>query len=282
MCLFESSGISEHESQLAKLLKRSFRTARNNHTISQTDLELTGADAGRQLWAMSKSARVAWGKTICLELESFFNIDNEQLHPNEPVYLITVVDLACSTSPFITTVDIEFIKAQLRHGLKELSYIGMVEPAYYVNIAKGTHVQIKRLVSWHLHAIAWGKSKREMAALIARLKQMTDWYRPIADDFDGADARVIRQNELPETLGYILKSPTNSYRIAKWYRLKDGERTYRFRQNKGLLRPGERITLFHLMKNMRLDELAMAGGKGARLLRRAKRRILRTDEFKSR
>ena len=100
---------------------------------------------------------------------------------------------------------------------------------------------------------------------------MTDWYRPIADDFDGADARVIRQNELPQTLAYIVKSPTNSYRIAKWYRIKDGARVYGFKQNKGLLRPGERVTLFHLMKNMRLDELAMAGGEGVRLLRRAKR-----------
>jgi hypothetical protein len=277
MCVFKLSKISEHESQLAKLLKSSFRTARNGHTISQTDLELTGADAGRQLCAMSKSGRVAWGKAICLQLESFFDIDNEHLHPDEPVYLITVVDLACSTSPFITTVDIEFIKAQLRHGLKGLSYIGMIEPAYYVNIAKGTHVQTKRLVSWHLHAIAWGKSEREMVALIAGLNKMADWYRPLADDFDGADGRVITKNELPETLGYILKSPTNSYRIAKWYRLKDGKRTYKFRQNKGLLRPGERVTLFHLMKNMRLDKLAMAGGKGARLLRRAKRRIVGTD-----
>jgi hypothetical protein len=79
---------------------------------------------------------------------------------------------------------------------------------------------------------------------------------------------------LPETLAYILKSPTNSYRIANWWRpAKDGKRRYGFRQNKQLLRPGERVTLFHLMKNMRLDDLAMAGGEGTRLLRRAKRGI---------
>ena len=171
MCVFELSGISEQERWLAKLLKRAVRTARNGHTISQADWKLTGADAGHQLYAMSKKGRVAWGKAICLELESHFDIDDAHLHPNEPVYLITLVDLACSTTPFSTTVDIEFIKAQLQHGLKELSYIGMIEPAYYVNIAKGTYVQTKRLVSWHLHAVAWGKSKREMSAFIARIEQ---------------------------------------------------------------------------------------------------------------
>jgi hypothetical protein len=273
MCIFELSGIAEQEVQLARLFRRAVRTARNCHTISQADLKLTRADAGRQLCAVSKHARIALGNAICLQLEKHFDITNGHLHPDEPVHLITLVDLACSTDPFSTTVDIEFIKARLRYGLKGLSYIGMIEPAYYVNIAKGTHVQTKRLVSWHLHGVAWGMSKREMAAFIARLNEMTDWYRPIADDFGGADARVIAKNELPQTLAYILKSPTNSYRIANWYRVtKDGKRKYGFKQNKGLLRPGERVALFHLMKNMRLDELALAGGEGARLLRRAKRR----------
>jgi hypothetical protein len=278
MCVFELSEISKQESRLANLLERAVQTARNGHTISQADWKLTGADVGHQLYAVNETGRVAWGKAICLEVESHFDIDYEHLHPDEPVYLLTLVDLACSTAPDAATVDIKFIKAQLRHGLNGLSYVGMIEPAYYVNIAKGTYVPTKTLVSWHLHAVTWGKSKDEMKAFIARLNKMTDWYRPIAGNFDGADGRVIRKNELPETLAYILKSPTNSYRIANWYRVaKDGERVYGFKQNKGLLRPGERVTLFHLMKNMRLDELAMAGGEGARLLRRAKRRLVGAD-----
>jgi hypothetical protein len=108
---------------------------------------------------------------------------------------------------------------------------------------------------------------------------MPQHYRPIADCFVGAHARAIRRNELPQTLAYILKSPANSYRIAKWWRLtKEGERRYGFKQNKDKLRPGERIALFHLMKRMRLDELAMAGREGAWLLRRAERRVRRLLE----
>jgi hypothetical protein len=275
MCLFELSGIREQERCLAKILKQAVRTARNGHTITQADRRLLEADAEHNLSAMNENARVAWGNAVCLQMGSHFAIDNEHLHPNEPVYLITLVDLECSTQPNDKPVDLDFVKAQLQHGLKGLSYIGMIVPAYYVHIINGTYVQTNRLVSWHLHAVAWGKNKREMSRLISRLNRMTQHYRPIANGLVGAHARLITKNELPQTLAYILKSPTNSYRIANWWRLaKDGKRRYGFKQNKGVLRPGERVTLFHLMKYMRLDELAVAGGEGARLLRRAKRRIV--------
>jgi hypothetical protein len=39
--------------------------------------------------------------------------------------------------------------------------------------------------------------------------------------------------------------------------------------------PGERLTLFRLMADMYLDNLALAGGQAADIPRRAKRRALR-------
>lgn len=276
MCVFEFSGIADQEHQLAILLARAFQTARNGNTISRADRRLTRDYAGYRLCAVNEKARVAWGKAVCEQLESHLEIDDEHLHPDEPVYLLTLVDLACCTAVDVDSINLSAIRARLRHGLKGLSYIGMIEPALYVNIVQGTNVQTKTLVSWHLHAVAWGKTRRQMKRLISRLNRMAQHYQPIADDFDGADARAIRENELPETLTYILKSPTLSYRIANWYRFtKDGKRRYGFKQNKGILRPGERVTLFHLMKYMCLDELAMAGGEGERLVRRAKRHVRR-------
>jgi hypothetical protein len=41
------------------------------------------------------------------------------------------------------------------------------------------------------------------------------------------------------------------------------------------LRKGDRITLFHLMKDLYLDELAMAGGEGTDLMRKIKRAAVR-------
>ena len=42
-----------------------------------------------------------------------------------------------------------------------------------------------------------------------------------------------------------------------------------FKQKKAPLRPGEQITLFHQLKDQYLDRLALAGGDGVDILRRA-------------
>jgi hypothetical protein len=56
----------------------------------------------------------------------------------------------------------------------------------------------------------------------------------------------------------------------------NGQALTSYMQGKSKLRPGERITLFHTMKNHYLDKLAVAGGDGVALLARAKRRALAT------
>jgi len=43
-------------------------------------------------------------------------------------------------------------------------------------------------------------------------------------------------------------------------------------QKKTICALGERLTLFRLMKDLYLDQLALGGGKGAKILRRVKRR----------
>jgi hypothetical protein len=66
--------------------------------------------------------RVAWGKAICQQLERHFNITDEHRHPDQPIYFLTLVDLACCTSQDVKSVNLNFVAAQLRHGLKRLSY----------------------------------------------------------------------------------------------------------------------------------------------------------------
>jgi hypothetical protein len=78
---------------------------------------------------------------------------------------------------------------------------------------------------------------------------------------------------LADKLRYLLKSPQKAYRVYKTDRIaKNGEPVPCLRQRKSELRKGDRITLFHLMKNLRLGELAVAGGEGTDLMRRIKRR----------
>lgn len=55
----------------------------------------------------------------------------------------------------------------------------------------------------------------------------------------------------------------------------------RVKQNSREIRPGNRLKLFRLMRDMYLDKLAMAGGEGSKLLRRIKYDALREYRIKN-
>jgi hypothetical protein len=70
-------------------------------------------------------------------------------------------------------------------------------------------------------------------------------------------------------LWYINKSPCKEYSVGKRSE-PDENGMPRYKQNSRPLRPGHRVKLFYLMRNMRLPELAIAGGDGRELLRTIK------------
>jgi hypothetical protein len=105
-------------------------------------------------------------------------------------------------------------------------------------------------------------------------------YRSLLDSQLGAHQKQIpdsylgngNRTFLADKLRYMLKSPQKAYRIFKTEQVSsDGKVVPCFRQRKSDLRDGDRITLFQLLKNLYLDELAMAGGDGVDMLRRIKR-----------
>jgi hypothetical protein len=190
------------------------------------------------------------------------------------MYLITLCDRRCCTSHQERNIDVhEFIRI-LRRGLRGLSYLGMLEPAYYVNVCNGTHVQGKRMVSWHLHLIAWGEARKKLRKRIDRLNNQRILL-PIADDLSAAHQKRISKGKVADKIAYVLKAPKKAYRLFKRELITaDGEVICTFRQKKADFRPGERLTVFRLMQEMYLNQLAVAGGEGTDLLRRIKRRAV--------
>jgi hypothetical protein len=87
-------------------------------------------------------------------------------------------------------VDIRSFSKTLRKGLRGLWYIGMIEPALYVNIAPGTRWSDKRAVSWHVHAICWGENREQMRMRFARLDQQAI-YRSMMPGQRGAHQRKL-------------------------------------------------------------------------------------------
>jgi hypothetical protein len=212
---------------------------------------------------------------VCEEFSNHFDLGPDKPEPHQRIFLVTLCDRRCCTSHQERNLDIPRFIRILRRGLRGLSYLGMLEPAYYVNMCQGTHVHGKRLVSWHLHLLAWGISPREMKKRISGLNK-SGVLLPIADGLAAAHQKRISRGKLADKFCYLLKSPRKAYRLYKYEQVTaDGEIILRFKQKKDDLRPGERLTLFRLMQNLYLDHLAVAGGQGAEILRRVKRRVLR-------
>jgi hypothetical protein len=126
----------------------------------------------------------------------------------------------------------------------------MLEPAYYVNVFPRTRVHGKRMVSWHLHLIAWGEGRKKLRKRIDRLNERRILL-PIADGLPAAHQKRISKGKLASKIAYVLKAPKKAYRLYRWDSW-NGEIRAKCKQWKDDLRPGERVTLFRLMQDMYL------------------------------
>jgi hypothetical protein len=280
--LFKKTKIEFYECRNGDQLNHAFLVARNRHTVSRSDKLLIQYRERSSLLAVNQHSRVIWGKAACEQLEAFFCWPDTVDH-NQTVYWVTLVDINCAVSVGAGNVDIESIKKRLRCGLSGRHYVGTVEPAFYVSQQHGRFYE-PRCMFWHLHALVWGIGRQALAALLRDLRA-SGRYVAIAEGFDGVRAKKIKPGDLPKVVSYMLKSPCCAYRLSRPTRKGpdgevqtdiDGQPLTKYFHGKSPLRPGERITLFHTMKNHYLDKLAVAGGEGVRLLARAKRRALAT------
>ena len=275
MWLFDQTGLRRQELITGSKLRSAIVESRKYSSRQRhLDLELVTSPYGC-LSAGSPKARIKWGEMVCQELANHFHLGPEQPEPEQRVFLVTLCDRRCCTSHQEKNIDIRGFVRILRRGLRGVSYLGMLEPAYYVNVCEGARIYGKRMVSWHLHLLAWGESPNKMKTRIDRVNDRRILL-PIADGLPAGHQKCISKEKLASKIAYMLKAPQNGYRLAKinWV-MPDGKVVPKFRQFKAELRPGERLTLFRLMADMYLDQLAVAGGEGADILRRLKRRAAR-------
>lgn len=258
-------------------LMEAFETHRSGQKLTRRDLALLKPNQSAAMGAMNRASRVLWGKALCQMLsEKFRYCEKDETHVGS-VYFVTLADIRCATQVSSSDVSMAFIKRRLRLGLRGTSYIGMIEPAFYVNLQAGVRFNGKRCLYWHTHALVWGIKPREIKERVQEMN--SGQYLGIAAGLKGAHRKKVRQGDLPRVVGYILKPPMNGYRVSRRDLERDGmplidqygEIQARFIQGKARLRPGQRVELFHVMKNMRLDELCIAGGQGVPMLARAKR-----------
>jgi hypothetical protein len=288
MTFYRNTRIEYWQSRQHSALRRAFEESRRRHTLSRGDRELPKGRFRHDLLAVNSFSRRIWGQAVSNELSRFFCDGGDGTTHNRDVYFVSLMDITCARSPEdrLTEADLELIKNRLRYGLRKFSYFGMIEPAYYVNLQQGVRYDGKRCLFWHLHALVWGVSQKKLKKHLRRLVK-AGRYTAIADGLDATHTRKIKQARLPRHLAYVLKSPCKAYRLSVRDREDelgrpisdaDGVVLQQFKQGKANLRHGDRIVLFHAMKHLHLDKLAVAGGDGAKLLKTAKRVALRPDE----
>src|ERR1700730_462046 len=253
MHLFDQTGLQKQKLATGSKLRSAIDNARGLSLRQRRHhLQLVNSNP-RDLSAVNPKARIMWGKLFCEEFSDHFHLGRNRPEPDRPMFLVTLCDRRCCTSHQEKHVDIVRFIRILRRGLRGLSYLGMIEPAYYVNVSKGTHVHGKRRVSWHLHLIAWGEPRKKLKKRIDRLNEQAILL-PLADGLAAAHQKRISKGKLPSKIGYVLKAPKKAYRLFKRKLMTvDAEVMYKFKQKKNDFRPGERLSVFRLMQDMYLD-----------------------------
>jgi hypothetical protein len=287
MTFYGNTRIDYWQSKEQSALRLAFRESRKRHTLTRGDPERLKPAFRHDLLAVNSFSRRTWGEIVSCQLAAFFcDGGNGTTHSRE-IFFVSLMDLTCARSPEeqLTDIDLEFIKNRLRYGLKECSYFGMIEPALYVNLQRGVRYEGKQCMFWHLHALVWGVPRKELKKRLRKLVR-EGRYAAIADGLDATHVRKIKQSRLPAHVAYLLKSPSKSYRVSVRDRQDktgqpitdaDGVVQRRFTHGKSDLKHGDRIVLFHAIKHLYLDKLAVAGGEGTKLLRTAKRVAVRPE-----
>lgn len=270
MSLFEDTQIVAAEEIACGKLLTAFESSHKRHLVDSGDAELVLDDAGANLSAVCYSARVCWAYFLCDELERYFEYDCASRTTNKKVFFFTLVDVSCARSLDERKIELRPILKRLGQGLMGHHFIGVVEPGLYSYIdptlknPAGTSC-----ISWHLHVFLWGVSRKRAKRLAKDLNDSKQ-YIALSPGQDGAFQRQVREGELSQASGYILKPPTSAYRLGR--RSESTEAKPSFIQYRSKLRPGERLTLYLQMRHLSLPETWIAGGKGSALLGMVKRR----------
>jgi hypothetical protein len=227
--------------------------------------------------AVNSKARIKWGAVFIHEVFKFLGVADGENGPNDPIFLVTIADKFHLTTDRPQQIQLSRTKRKLGSGLKGLSYIGMIEPGYY-NVIYDELRKRKNVVSWHGHFLVWGIAKKQLAKHLAKTKPR---FTPIMPGLCAAHKKRIPPDEFGYKLWYILKSPCKEYSIGRRRERDEKTGAEKFKQNFRKIRPGNRVKLFHLMREMYLDQLAMAGGEGRELLWRIKYEALREYRTKN-
>jgi hypothetical protein len=167
-------------------------------------------------------------------------------------------------------------KKPLKAGTKEEKKVGsLLTKATSLKRLSTNATSVKLLREREKKAGSLLKEGVKQKALARHVKKLNVEFKGIMPNFKVAHQKQIEYGQFGYKLWYIVKSLCKEYSVGKLSEPDEKTGVPKCRHNKRNIRPGTRVKLFHLMKRMYLDQLAMAGGEGRTLLTRVKTAALR-------
>jgi hypothetical protein len=162
-----------------------------------------------------------------------------------------------------------------RAELKGLHYVGIVEAALYTNLPMTN----EPTVSWHVHAIVWGKDYSRIQATVNKIAAENEAILP---DKKAAHCRSLKT--LKDVCGkslYMLSAPLKDYRV--WTKRPRKGEAIRYEQDKRELRRGDALRVYRVLAGVSIDQLLFWGGSegtslAEKITRDARRRLQKFDE----
>jgi hypothetical protein len=234
-----------------------------------------------ELAAVDLRGRLRWTEALCDELESFFELDCNSSSGNRFFFWFSCADVDCATRTYsqIPFKPLETVNCY-RQGLRGLNYVAMLEPTIYASTShkrppafKGLF-RYETLVSWHIHGVAWGDDRKELRSRFNEI-EAKQIYVPVVPNLKGCWAKFVKPNLLPEKIAYMCKTPRVVNRVWCWNPDEFSEEAWLFDQREAEARPGEHIRYFKLLAKYTLDQLALGGGEGSKILQRVKAPFIR-------
>ncbi len=173
--------------------------------------------------------------------------------------------------------DIATIQAWARNELLGFDYVGIVEAAHYSEARFGPNAGAQ--ISFHVHLIVVGP---DLALLQRRMAEISRKYPSLIVSCNSADARLIKPEDLGLVFKYLIKEPTNDYRIYPIKEQIEDElgitRTFdtdESRQRKKRLTSGVQLRVRRVTRDWYLDKMIIGGGRGCAVLEN-----IRTDALR--
>jgi hypothetical protein len=242
-----------------KYLKALVRSIHEHSRCPGADLAFLFQQAPLECSVVCPRTRHAWRTRL---LNTIFH-SSDQIFGTGAVMLATFIDREWAVcDQMLKQFDLDAAKQKVRNAMKGMNFIGVFEPAQYVNKQWKTKGRIGNLVAFHCHMIVWDTS---VSKLRRHKKAIADRFSPIDPGRSYPMLNNLRTlRNLLTVTRYLTKMPFEGYSS-------NARSNGSIALASAALDPAHHYTMFQHLKTYSVDDVWFAGGAGAWMLGEARK-----------